>query len=188
MALRPRSWQLVPPALTLAVAIASSPAGAQSPSPTAPGTAVPGTAEPGNAAPRVGATDQPATPPARKPRPPATRLGSVTFEPGSDALSEAARGELDRVVASLPDESSDARRIQLLAFASVEDQLASPSRRLSLARALAVRQYMAGRGVAMTRIDVRALGTTRHGEGSADRVDIVLGVAIVPAAVDRQGK
>jgi hypothetical protein len=62
-------------------------------------------------------------------------------------------------------------RAQIIAYAAGTADSASQARRLSLSRALAVRAYLIERGVASTRLDVRALGHQTDG-GSPDRVDI----------------
>ena len=64
-------------------------------------------------------------------------------------------------------------RVQLAAYANGEDNSSSEARRLSLARALAIRRFLIDRGIAASRIDVRALGNTSTA-GQADRVDVVV--------------
>jgi outer membrane protein OmpA-like peptidoglycan-associated protein len=62
----------------------------------------------------------------------------------------------------------------LIAFASGEDE--SSARRLSLKRALAVRDFFKSLGVSEDRITPQAKGNqgTANGSGHADRVDIFL--------------
>ena len=120
-------------------------------------------------------------------RPPAERLAQIVFEAGSSVLSEAGRAELDRVLQGLPPDD-DRRRIQILGFATGDAQLVSTNRRLSLDRVLTVRQYLFERGIRLARMDARALGTTTFGEGPADRVDVMLGIADVPSPVERRRK
>ncbi|MBT05390.1 MAG: hypothetical protein CMM32_00510 [Rhodospirillaceae bacterium] len=64
-------------------------------------------------------------------------------------------------------------RLQLRSYASDVNESASAARRLSLARALAVRSFLIEAGVNSTRIDVRALGA-KNEDGPADRVDLVV--------------
>ena len=64
-------------------------------------------------------------------------------------------------------------RVQLLAYASADERSEAKARRLSLSRALEVRSYLIGKGVASTRMDVRALGNQAP-SGSPDRVDLTL--------------
>jgi outer membrane protein OmpA-like peptidoglycan-associated protein len=96
-------------------------------------------------------------------------LGSVPFAPGGSELPAAARPVLDRLASRL--DSDGKSRIELLAYASGSN-LNSRARRLSLDRAIAVRAYLATRGVPETRVIVRALGNGEAGDGG-DRVEIV---------------
>jgi hypothetical protein len=64
-------------------------------------------------------------------------------------------------------------RAQIIAYAAGSNDSASEARRLSLSRALAVCAYLIEKGVASTRLDVRALGH-QVDSGSPDRVDIAL--------------
>ena len=68
---------------------------------------------------------------------------------------------------------NDTARLQLRSYASNIDDSASAARRLSLARALAVRSFLIEAGVNSTRIDVRALGA-KNESGPPDRVDLVV--------------
>ncbi|MEE2694450.1 MAG: OmpA family protein [Pseudomonadota bacterium] len=68
---------------------------------------------------------------------------------------------------------NDEMRLQLRSYASDTNESASAARRLSLARALAVRSFLIEAGVNSTRIDVRALGA-KNERGPADRVDLVV--------------
>lgn len=93
----------------------------------------------------------------------------LAFASGSAELSEAAKKQLLDLSKSLALNTS--RRVQLLAYAADSGQGASPARRLSLSRALAVRAFLIDQGVRSTRMDVRALGS-KAGDGPADRVDV----------------
>jgi hypothetical protein len=63
-------------------------------------------------------------------------------------------------------------RLQIRAYAaSTVSDGGSGARRLSLTRALAVRQYLIDKGIRSTRIDVRALGAPTDGS-AADRVEV----------------
>ena len=66
-----------------------------------------------------------------------------------------------------------ASRVQLLAFGGQRGDKSSDTRRLSLKRALIVRQILIDGGVPSERIDVRAMGGTDD-NGPLDRVDIFL--------------
>lgn len=69
---------------------------------------------------------------------------------------------------------NDALRVQLIAHAAGGDEDAIEARRLSLARAVAVRAYLIEGGVRSLRMDVRALGNRADGGGPSDRVDLVI--------------
>ncbi|MEK9970989.1 MAG: OmpA family protein, partial [Ferrovibrio sp.] len=63
-------------------------------------------------------------------------------------------------------------RLQIRAYAaSTVSDGGSGARRLSLTRALAVRQYLIDKGIRSTRIDVRALGAPTDGS-APDRVEV----------------
>ncbi|HSK38304.1 MAG TPA: OmpA family protein [Arenibaculum sp.] len=64
-------------------------------------------------------------------------------------------------------------RLQVRAYAAGNEDTAREARRLSLLRAVNVREYLVGQGIRSTRIDVRALGANAP-DGPADRVDLVL--------------
>ena len=94
---------------------------------------------------------------------------SLGFAAESFELSDAAKSQLDSVIATMGQDEN--LRIQLQAYAQGDGSNASKARRLSLSRALQVRSYLIDRGVRSTRIDVRALGANVP-SGPADRVDI----------------
>lgn len=96
-------------------------------------------------------------------------IESVPFAPKSASLPGTARAPLDRLAARL---AGDPRlRIELLAFAGGSDREAQ-AHRLSLERALTLRQYLMSLGIPRVRIIVRALGNGTGG-GDQDRVDVV---------------
>lgn len=65
-------------------------------------------------------------------------------------------------------------RVRIMAYAAAEDGKEATSRRISLARALAVRSFLIGRGIDATRLDVRAMGLVPDRATTADKVDIIL--------------
>jgi outer membrane protein OmpA-like peptidoglycan-associated protein len=67
--------------------------------------------------------------------------------------------------------SSPNARVELQAFGGVKGDKGSDARRLSLKRALSIRQVLIDDGVAPDRIDVRAMGGADD-TGPADRVDV----------------
>ncbi|MBM3486482.1 MAG: lysophospholipase, partial [Alphaproteobacteria bacterium] len=113
-------------------------------------------------------TQTAALPPASADPAPAFR---VAFPLNDSAVPDAGKSQIDRAADAL--ERDPSLRLQLLAYARGDAEGASQSRRLSLARALAVRSYLIEKGVRSTRIDVRALGNRAEG-GPPDRVDVVL--------------
>jgi outer membrane protein OmpA-like peptidoglycan-associated protein len=64
------------------------------------------------------------------------------------------------------------QRLQIQAFASHNSNEESEARRISLARALAVRAFLLGNGIDPSRMDVRALGSNTTSK-MTDRVDLV---------------
>lgn len=96
---------------------------------------------------------------------------AIRFAPGAAELQGDATAVLNRVVQKLKTDPRE--RIALVAYAGGDADQAIKARRVSLARAVAVRAYLIEHGVPSARIDVRALGNRVTGGGSADRVDLV---------------
>ena len=99
---------------------------------------------------------------------PKSDSNAVRFAPGVADLGGDARSVLDAIVQKLGSQPN--QRIELVAYASAPGGGADDAieaRRTSLARAVAVRAYLIQRGVAGTRIDVRALGNRVEGGGDA---------------------
>lgn len=99
-----------------------------------------------------------------------SRANSVRFAGGSSELSAAARAALDAVASRLIADHD--LRLEVRAYASAGKE-ASESRRVSLHRAIAVREYLIGHGVLSSRMVVRAFGD-QIPDGYRDRVDLVL--------------
>lgn len=95
---------------------------------------------------------------------------SLGFEGGSNDLAADTQGKLDEIVRQMVDNQT--LRLQLRAFAAAENKDSSSARRLSLARALAVRSYLMDHGISPSRVDVRALGD-KTDQAPHDRVDVV---------------
>ena len=108
--------------------------------------------------------------PVAMPEPATGAALTVAFAAGGAELPAAAESRLREIVAQLADDQ--ALRLQLKAYASAENTVASAARRLSLSRALAVRSFLIDAGVSSTRIDVRALGA-KFESGPPDRVDVI---------------
>ena len=116
--------------------------------------------------------------PARPPSPPLTlslpqgmsalpqggwRLRFAGDIPSLEVAALPALAELGRQLGAKPQ-----GRVSLLAQASGPVSDISAARRLSLARALAVKQALAAGGLAATRIDIRALGHIAEGQDAVD--------------------
>jgi len=148
------------------------------PPPPAPSMAPAPTRQPPSPPQSVASLPPPSPPPApptpAAPSPVATTSASaltIAFKAESSSLPEDAKGRLDGVVRSMT--ANDRVRAQIIAYAAGTNDTASQARRLSLSRALAVRSYLIEKGIASTRLDVRALGHQVE-SGSPDRVDIAL--------------
>ena len=133
---------------------------------------------------------QPAPPPARLARltpppanvttPPATGAESpglskrsvILFAPQAADPAESALGAIKFLAGDLNAAMTSASsRIQIQAYGGNRGDKGSDARRLSLKRALAVRQVLIDDGVPAERIDVRAMGGVDD-TGPADRVDV----------------
>lgn len=102
----------------------------------------------------------------------------VTFGEGETDLSPASAGAIQNLVRTGP--QGDGISFNVVAYAAGVPEDPSTARRLSLARALAVRSALIADGVSSTRIYVRALGA-QAGDAPADRVDLsVLGANAPP--------
>ena len=99
------------------------------------------------------------------------RLTRIPFPVGTADLPDSAKVTLDSLAQGL---ARDQKRVQLVAYASGSGDEANQARRLSLARALAVRTYLIEHGIATARLDVRALGNRSEADSPPDRVDIVM--------------
>jgi len=94
----------------------------------------------------------------------------IVFSPDSAIVPAGAEQPLRDLAAAMA--ADESLRLELLAYASGDEDSASRARRMSLSRALAVRAFLINEGVRSTRMDVRALGNNVEGE-PADRVDIL---------------
>jgi outer membrane protein OmpA-like peptidoglycan-associated protein len=103
-------------------------------------------------------------------RPPIDGMVRVPYEPESAVIPEPAKAELDALVERL--NGDYLLRLQVLAYAAGDEDQSSHARGVSLARALAMRDYLSGQGIDLDRMDIRALGNTAQ-EEPADRVDLI---------------
>jgi len=93
----------------------------------------------------------------------------VSFAPEEATLSPAAKTQLVQFATEF---KRSMGRIELQAFAGDAGSVTSTQRRISLKRALAVRQVLLEQGIVAERMDVRALGGAT-GNTPLDRVDIL---------------
>lgn len=100
------------------------------------------------------------------------KRGAVMFEKGASDPSPAQFKGVKLLAGDLSSAlESGASRIEVDAYAGAPGDKSSDARRLSLKRALAVRQLLIDGGVPSARIDVRAMGGIDD-EGAPDRVDV----------------
>ncbi len=97
-------------------------------------------------------------------------VSTIAFSRGSDRLDEDAVEVAEKLAAIL--KAHEGARITLVAYASL-DAGRSPreARQVSLRRALAVRDFLSGKGVPAARVDVRPMGANVT-SGDMDRVDV----------------
>ena len=100
------------------------------------------------------------------------------FDASSDVLKPSETVVLDKIAAKL--NSDQSLRLQVRAYAAGNAASTGAARRLSLSRSLKVRNYLTEKGIATTRLDVRALGSGSMEMGDqasssapADRVDVI---------------
>jgi outer membrane protein OmpA-like peptidoglycan-associated protein len=93
----------------------------------------------------------------------------ITFAKADASLPAGAAERLDGFASRLA--ATEVGRVQISAYA--DDPNGREARRLSLARAEAVRSRLIEKGIRSTRINLRALGDA-PGDGPSDRADIVI--------------
>jgi len=108
-----------------------------------------------------------------------TKNYKILFAKDSDALKFEDTATLDKIIARINKDA--ALKLQMQAYADGTPETAASARRLSLSRALKVREYLVQKNMAPTRLDVRAMGSGSadmddkvNGKQDADRVDITL--------------
>jgi outer membrane protein OmpA-like peptidoglycan-associated protein len=99
-------------------------------------------------------------------------VNTVKFAAGATDLPASSQPVLDTVAAKLL--GDDALRVQLVAHATGGTEQAMEARRVSLARAVAVRAYLIDKGVRSLRMDVRALGNRADDGPATDQVDLLI--------------
>jgi outer membrane protein OmpA-like peptidoglycan-associated protein len=101
-----------------------------------------------------------------------TRRDTITFAAGATDPSTTAVSDVRNLAGSLNAALSDsASRVQIMAYGGARGEKSSDTRRLSLKRALVIRQLLIDDGVPSERIDVFALGGVED-DGPLDRVDV----------------
>ena len=96
---------------------------------------------------------------------------AIIFQGENVQLTDTEQEKLDKVAIKLLDEPD--QRLQLVAFATTASKNASAARRLSLLRALEIRNILIKKGVSATTMSVRALGD-RVKSDPPNRVDIIM--------------
>lgn len=99
---------------------------------------------------------------------------TLPFQKNVTELDAGLKAALDRDIVLIL-EKNETWRAQIQSFATPVDDGLSSDRRAALSRALSVRAYLLEKGVASTRVDVRALGAKPESDqGLPDRTDIYL--------------
>jgi outer membrane protein OmpA-like peptidoglycan-associated protein len=97
-------------------------------------------------------------------------ISSLSFDQGASDIGKDIASTLDKLASVL--QKNGGARITLNAYAGTNGDITPrEARRVSLARALAVRDYLTSKGISSGRIDVRALGANVP-SGDMDRVDV----------------
>jgi outer membrane protein OmpA-like peptidoglycan-associated protein len=95
-------------------------------------------------------------------------MSRVRFPNGKTDIPATARATLDNLAQRLV---ATTTRVRLAGFSGKAGDRSSEARRLSLARALAIRAYLVSKGVPIDRVDVLAFGGAS--DGVTDRVDVL---------------
>jgi outer membrane protein OmpA-like peptidoglycan-associated protein len=118
------------------------------------------------------ASTLPAQAAAEPPTPGLTKRSVILFAPQAADPAQSALGAIKFLAGDLNAAMNSASaRVQIQAFGGTRGDKGSDARRLSLKRALAIRQVLIDDGVPAERIDVRAMGGADD-SGPADRVDV----------------
>jgi len=94
----------------------------------------------------------------------------IPYDEQSDLIPEAVKGKIVGLIEKM--NSDYGLHLQVLAYATGDDDEVGRARGVSLARALAMRNFLVENGLDLSRMDVRALGNTAQ-EDPADRVDLI---------------
>ena len=103
-----------------------------------------------------------------------TKRSMISFLPQQTDPAQSALGAIKFLATDLNTAmTSSGSRIELIAYGGTRGDKGSDARRLSLKRALAIRQVLIDDGVPTERIDVKAMGGVDD-SGPADRVDVFI--------------
>lgn len=94
----------------------------------------------------------------------------IPFEEESKIIPETVKGQIVGLIERM--NSDYGLQLQVLAYASGDDDEIGHARGVSLARALAMRNFLTENGLDLSRMEVRALGNSAR-EDPADRVDLI---------------
>ncbi|MFA5041591.1 MAG: OmpA family protein, partial [Bdellovibrionales bacterium] len=94
---------------------------------------------------------------------------TILFASKAKVFDETGKAALDKLAASMKQTSG--MRISLLAYADGTGLTPRAAKQLSLVRALAIRDYLAEKGISESRVDVHAEGANAY-TGNPDRVDV----------------
>jgi outer membrane protein OmpA-like peptidoglycan-associated protein len=112
------------------------------------------------------------TPPRAAPAGGLTKQAAILFDENADTLTDSSTARLKDLAFSLMTAlANGAGQVELIGYGGAPGDKSSSARRISLKRALAVREALIVDGVPANRIDVRALGGVSD-RGATDRVDI----------------
>ena len=148
------------------------------PAPAPPGAAaIPFTFGGAPVAPPPQRTASATPPPARTTPPPAAGLKRASTIPFAEGASSPVSADVNAIHALATTLNAalngGAQKVQLEAYGGPRGDKSSDSRRLSLKRALVIRELLIEDGVPSEKIDVRAMGGADDA-GAADRVDVFL--------------
>ena len=167
----PRPKVATPVAAPIAAPVVAVPA-------TRPETPVPATAAVAlPVAPPATGPVAPAPPPAIAEAPKPAPSIRIPFAPDESELGKDGIAAIERLIEA--GYAAGASTFSVVAYASGKPDDPSSARRLSLARAIAVRTVLQNNSVPSRKITVRALGN-QAGDGPSDRVDIVTSAGTAP--------
>lgn len=169
------------PAPKVAAAPPAPKVASAAPAPASPYGAGPGAAGLFGSLPTISATPQPAPQTASAAPPPGAtgtegmnKQGVILFAHDADSPADTALDSIRLLAGQLNNGMTRTQsRVELMAYGGNKGDKGSDARRLSLKRALAIRQVLIDAGVSSARIDVHAQGGVDD-TGPTDRVDVYI--------------